>query len=72
MSEPRSHLLGNSGDKRTLCGIPTNSNEHMPYVLARFAQAHIDGRDMRVCADCAARYPHLTLRPTWDQPSLFA
>jgi hypothetical protein len=45
------HLMPSPGAEQSLCGL---SWEVTPVVWVRFAQAHIDGRGMPVCPECAA------------------
>jgi hypothetical protein len=51
------HLVPTSSAQRSACGI----KDPLPYVLERFAPAHITGHNMTVCPDCAAAVGH----PEW-------
>jgi hypothetical protein len=45
------HIIDHIGDRSTRCG--RKDKEMYPVVLARHVQAHINGHDMPVCAECA-------------------
>ena len=47
------HVVDASGDRRTRCGLRVvNSDEGLPYVLARHVPMHVAGRGMLVCPGC--------------------
>ena len=45
------HLVAEAGDRYALCGV----KDPLPVVLARYADRHVRGHGMVVCAGCAER-----------------
>lgn len=47
------HLVADSADRKTICGIRTTEKRAMPYVLAVHLQAHQEGHGpFEVCSKC--------------------
>jgi hypothetical protein len=48
------HVIAGAGAPATLCGLVAIKGKlPLPYVLARFARAHVDGYGRELCAGCA-------------------
>jgi hypothetical protein len=52
---PRLHLLADSADRHTICGIRITHPKAMPFVLAAHLEMHQQGRGpIDVCPACTA------------------
>lgn len=52
------HLLADSADRHTICGLKITEPKAMPYLLARWLPAHQAGRGpLDVCPECERRPP---------------
>lgn len=51
MIKQPTHIRDEADDKATRCGLKAPND--LPYVLAKFVQAHINGWGMKVCKQCA-------------------
>jgi hypothetical protein len=50
------HILTHGGETHTMCGIRLKEPTALPYLCAAHVPAHIKGRGVVLCKDCAASY----------------